>query len=256
MKNITLLLLSFLILSCQGSKPAKEKTGIIFAAASTTDVILELAQKFKEKSDIELKFNFAASSTLARQIESGAEFDVFISANQKWIKYLQEKKLVSETKDLFSNQLVLIVPFEESFEVRLFPQVLQKIKESKGLIAIGDPSHVPAGIYAKQSLEHFGVWEEIQSRVIPSLDVREALRLVEMGEANFGVVYATDALVSPKVETVGTFPEESHEPIIYLIGLAPDLKIDNNDFYSFLFSTQAKEVFIEHGFSMDKKLIN
>ena len=237
---------------------AAGKTLTVFAAASTTDVLREAGRRYEAATGTKVTFSFDSSSNLAKQINAGAPADVFISADQKWMDDIAAAKAVqTETReDLLGNELVLIAPAApgEGFEVKMtkdfdFAAALPQIKR----IAVGDPSHVPAGMYARQSLESLGWWKALEPLLIPAQDVRAALRLVEMGEADAGIVYATDAKApgqASKVIVVAMFPTDSHEPIRYPIALCKDAKPGAADFLRFLRSVEIEQVFQQAGFQV------
>jgi molybdate transport system substrate-binding protein len=191
----------------------------IYAAASLTSALEDLAQTARGQS-LNMHLSFGSSSTLAKQVAQGAPADVYFSANMKWMDYLDEQGLIEPgTKtNLLGNTLVVIVPKGKTFPMRLekgfdFPSAF------KGRLALGDPSHVPAGIYAKQALTSLGWWPSLVDRLAPAVDVRAALVYVERGECAAGVVYATDAAISDGVDVLATLPPHSHEPIVYPVAV-------------------------------------
>ncbi|MGD9212587.1 MAG: molybdate ABC transporter substrate-binding protein, partial [Desulfobacteraceae bacterium] len=232
-------------MAATGPVQAADEALVVFAAASTTNALTDIGELYAARKLGQIKTSFASSSTLAKQIDSGAPVDVYLSANKKWMDFLEEKKLLAEGTrcDLLNNRIVLIAPAESSLEeiqvTSEFPLV-EKLG-TDGRLAMGDPEHVPAGMYGKQALENLGVWENVKGRVAPMKDVRAALALVERGETPLGVVYATDAAITPKVRVVGTFPEESHPPIVYPAAVIADGKVAAaKKFVEFLKSDDAK----------------
>jgi molybdate transport system substrate-binding protein len=235
----------------------RNATLTIFAAASTSDVLTALAKRFEQERGVKVQCSFAASSALAKQIENGAQADVFISADEKWMNYLQERRLIDAAtrRDLLGNALVLIATKGRSFEVQMEPgfDLIAALKAGAGDggfagLALADPDHVPAGRYAKAALQHFGWWDAIASEVVPAEDVRRALAYVEMGELPVGIVYATDADASSKVEVIARFPEESHDPIRYPIAIISGANPKATEFVAFLRSDDAATEFKRHGF--------
>ena len=213
-------LLAVLALVVGGTASAAPRQ-TIFAAASLTDAMKAIDQAWIAQGHPGLRLSFAASSTLARQLEHGAHADIFASADEEWMNWSVQRHLVvaNSRRDLLSNQLVLVVPKDHPQQVDIgqgfdLPRVL-----GRGRLAIGDPAHVPAGRYAKQALVKLGVWETVRAHVAPAESVRSALLLVERGEVPAGVVYATDAAASSKVIVAGTFPADSHDPITYPFAL-------------------------------------
>jgi molybdate transport system substrate-binding protein len=194
----------------------------VFAAASLQDALraVEPAWRAASPGNPPLRFSFAASSALARQIEQGAPADLFASADEPWMDYLQERNLiVPETRaSPLANALVLVAPANAA--VQPLPALdrstdLAALLGPNGRLATGDPAHVPVGRYARAALEWMGQWTAIAPRLARADNVRAALLLVERGEAPLGIVYATDARASQGVKVVGTFPVGSHPPVTY-----------------------------------------
>ncbi|MBI5896368.1 MAG: molybdate ABC transporter substrate-binding protein [Desulfobacterales bacterium] len=224
----------------------------VFAAASTTDVVTQVGRLFGDRKLGAVVTSFAASSTLAKQIENGAPADIFISADLEWMDYLEKKKHIeSATRaNLLGNRIVLIAPAQSVIgTVTLGPGFDLAGLLGEGRLAMGDPSHVPAGRYARTALETMGVWPSVQSKVAGSATVRAALALVERGETPLGVVYATDAAISKKVKIVATFSQESHPAIVYPVAVVAGRQSEvTTRFISFLRSAEAKAVFEQAGF--------
>jgi molybdate transport system substrate-binding protein len=224
---------------------------VVFAAASTTEVITEAAARFEKARGLHVTTSFDSSSTLAKQIKAGARADVFLSADERWMDDLTAAGAIQAATraDLLGNALVLIAPKGKGFAATFskdfdFAARLPHVKR----IAVGDPTHVPAGLYAKQALESLGWWAGANGRLIPAQDVRAALRLVELGEADAGIVYSTDARVSPKVEVAGEFPESSHEPIRYPVAACAKAGASATAFIEFLRSPEMAAIFEARGF--------
>jgi molybdate transport system substrate-binding protein len=196
----------------------------VFAAASLQDGLRVLEPLWRQGGGERppLRFSFAASSALARQIEQGAPADLFASADEDWMDYLATRELIRpETRIApLGNALVLVAPADRPLEVALAPGVdLAALLGPQGRLAIGDPAHVPAGRYARQALIALGAWEAVVPRLARAGDVRAALLLVQRGEAPLGIVYATDAAAVPGIRIAGRFPEDSHTPITYPFAL-------------------------------------
>ena len=211
------LLCSFSTLSVPAADPAAENVPVtVFAAASLTDALRQVAAPIQARG-VPMKLSFASSSTLARQIENGAAADIFVSADEEWMAYLDQRKLVA--KDTWvrpiGSTLVMVAPKGEAPKIRLDPQFDIAAWLGDRRLAVGDPAHVPAGKYARQALEHYGWWQALEPRLARAENVRAALALVERGEAPLGIVYSTDARASKRVQVVAQFPEVSHEPILY-----------------------------------------
>lgn len=254
MISIRIFTLLFCLLFCQLSSSChsekKAEKLHIFAAASLRDVLNETAKIYKEKTGIELSLNFASSGILARQIEQGAGADFFFSANQDWINYTIDKKLFQKASklELAENRMALIVPKESSIaQLKNFEREhLGSLFD--GRLAIGDPSHVPAGKYTKEILEHHKQWTILKSRLLPCKNARETLLIVEMGEVDMGIVYLSDARKSKKVRCIYEFPEKNSSPILYYSAhrLNPNSKI--KDFQNFLKQAEAKRIWKDYAF--------
>ena len=233
---------------------AHAQTGpTVFAAASLTDALKDVAAAWERKGNPAPAYSFGASSTLARQIEQGAPAALFASADEQWMDYLAKRNLIvpGTRRDLLSNKLVLIVPASHPQHVTIGPDFdLAALLGANGKLTTGDPAHVPVGLYAKQALTKLGVWSVAEAHMAPAADVRGALLLVERGEAAAGIVYATDAAVSKGVVVAGTFPDSSHDPIAY-----PFAIVKANDtpaaraLLAFLQGPEAREIFARRGFS-------
>ncbi|HEY8609964.1 MAG TPA: molybdate ABC transporter substrate-binding protein [Roseomonas sp.] len=206
------------------SAPARAQGGpTVFAAASLTDAMRALGEVWRARGNPAPRFSFAASSALARQIEQGAPADLFASADEAWMDYVQQRNLlVNETRvSPLANALVLIAPADRPLPAITIGRGtdLAALLGPGGRIATGDPSHVPAGKYAQAALSWMGQWDVLSPRLARADNVRSALLLVERGEAPLGIVYATDAAASRGVKVLATFPAESHPPVTYPFAL-------------------------------------
>ncbi len=227
-----------------------ENTIMVYSAAGLTNVINEIADSFETNYKIHIKTNLASSGTLARQIEQGERPDVYISASKRWIDYIDSLGyIIPGSKSAISRtELVLIAPIESSIELVDIDSSTNIISLlESGRLSIGDPSHVPAGKYAKESLEYYGWFKKLENKLLPAKGVRSALMVVEMEEAPLGIVYRTDALKSEKVKILGTFPGKSHTPIQFIAGLCKDNQ-EAKDFYAYLNSEASKAIWLKHGF--------
>lgn len=233
---------------------ADERSVTIFAAASTTNAINDIGNLFSDKGLGKVVTSYASSSTLARQIENGAPANVFISADEPWMNYLEEHKLIEPGSrcDLLTNKLVLIAPADSSIsKVEIGPGFDFMRLLGNGRLATGDPDHVPVGKYAKAALVTLGVWSALESKMARCADVRAALALVERGEVPLGIVYATDAAIAPKVKVIGVFPSETHPKIIYPVALvAGKATSPARSFLEFLKTPESKAIFEKYGFSV------
>lgn len=188
----------------------------MFAAASMAGVLPVIAREFTQRTGVPVRFSFAASSLLARQIEAGARADVFVSADDAWMAYLASRLPLRARQTLALNRLVLVVPKESTARLTLGPGLdLSPILGPRGRLAIADPQAVPAGRYAAAALRKYGAWDGLKSRLAPAQNVRDALLYVARGDAPIGVVYATDARADPRVRVLALFPADSHPPIRY-----------------------------------------
>lgn len=227
------------------------KSLTVFAAASTTATMRVVAQAFEKAHAITVTCSFGSSSLLAKQIEQGAPADVFLAADQQWMDYLESRTAIDKSSrfDLLGNQLVIVAP--RGNQVVIIPEKGFAIASAfSGRIALGDPSHVPAGVYAKEAFVSLGWWDALADRLAPATDVRAALKLVELGEVDVGVVYATDAKASTKVSVISTIPTNLHRPILYPIALTATAKPAAAAFLAYLHTPEASMVFTAAGFTV------
>ena len=227
----------------------------VFAAASTTNALTEIAKLYEAGGGGKVTLSFASSSTLAKQIESGAPADAFLSADTEWMNYLDEKKLLEpgSRSDLLGNRIVFIVPAGSAVkELAVSPQLdLAAILGKDGMLSVGDPAHVPVGKYAKAALEQLKLWPQVEQKIAPAKDVRAGMALVERGESPLGIVYATDAAISEKVRVVGLFPADSHPKIEYPVAAMQGAKSKAAlEFIKFLGAPQAKALWVKYGFEV------
>jgi molybdate transport system substrate-binding protein len=239
----------------QQSPPQSSEPVTIFAAASLTDVMKDLGALWQQQGHPAPRVSLAASSTLARQIEQGAPANIFASADEQWMDYLAKRNLIvpDTRKDLLRNDLVLVVPAGQKRSVAIGPGLdLAALLGPDGRLAVGDPAHVPAGIYAEQALKKLGLWNAAQPRLAPAEDVRGALLLVERGEAPAGIVYGTDAAATTGVAVAGIFPPSSHDPILYPFAVVKSGDSQAaRDFLAFLQSPAAMAIFGKRGFGVE-----
>src|SRR5450432_301619 len=221
----------------------------VFAAASLTDAMKEIAAAFEKQTGIHVSSNFGASSLLARQIEEGAPADVFLSADETKMDQLQKDGFVdpSSRKDLLANSLVIVAPADSSLTIST-PADLLKPEIRK--IALADPVAVPAGIYAREFLTHESLWEKLKAKVVPTENVRAALAAVEAGNADAAFVYKTDTGISKKVRVVYAVPEKDSPAIRYPMAIVKETKsrAAAEQFIAYLQSTAATVVFERFGF--------
>lgn len=235
-----------------GATAARAADALVFAAASLTGALGETIELFERRTSLQVDVSFAASSALARQIDNGAPADLYLSANAAWMDYLEARgDIAPETRRvLLGNRLVLIAPGDSTLEAELTADLDLAALLGDGRLVLGDPDHVPAGIYARQALEALGLWSSVEDRTARQVDVRAALAVVERGEAPLGVVYATDAAAFPAVHVVGMFPAESHEPIVYPVALVAGRESPvAHRLLTFLSEPEAMAIFARHGFT-------
>jgi len=242
-----------LTLTVAGHALADEGKITVFAAASLTNAMQDIAKEYKKEKNVEVVSSFASSSTLARQIEAGAPADLFISADQKWMDYAVDKKAIdtSSRETLLGNSLVAVAPKASKLDkVTIDAKTDWTRLLDGGRLAVGDPDHVPAGIYAKEALQKLGAWETLSPKLAPAEDVRGALALVERNEAPLGIVYGSDAVASKGVKVVGTFPEDSHKKVEYPLAIIDGHKNATvSAFYDYLKGPQASAIFKRYGFT-------
>jgi molybdate transport system substrate-binding protein len=246
-------LCAFLLLLLPLALPASAQSApvTVFAAASLKDVLEEAGKGFTASGGPDVRFSFAASSALAKQIENGAPADVFASADLRWMDYLTEKNLIkSETRvNLLGNSLVIVAPAASPLtKLDLTAEALNKAL-GDGRLATGEVNSVPVGLYAKAALQKLGLWQAVENHLAQTENVRAALVFVSRGEVPLGIVYATDALADPKVKIVATFPPDSHEPIVYPFAVTKAAQTEGGAaFLAFLKGPAAKAIFEKYGF--------
>jgi molybdate transport system substrate-binding protein len=226
---------------------------IVFAAASLKDALDEVNAAYQREKGQETATSYAASPTLAKQIEAAAPADVFISADLDWMDYLAKKNLIKpETRaNLLGNRLVLIAPANSAAKLGIAPNFPLAQALGNGRLAIADPNGVPAGRYGKAALESLGVWSSVADRLAPAENVRATLALVSRGEAPLGIVYQTDAASDKAVKIVGTFPEDTHPPIIYPMAVVASSTSRGAPAYiAFLKSPAARPIFEKQVFTV------
>lgn len=243
---------SILFGSLHSPAAAQDKTLTVFAAASMKNALDEIDAAYAAKTGVKIVASYAASSVLAKQIEQGAPADVFVSADTDWMDYAIQKKNVNEPTrvNLLGNSIVLIAPKESKIDqVAIGPGFDLARLAGDGRIATGDVKSVPVGKYAKAALEKLGGWSAAEPKFAMADSVRAALTLVSRGEAGLGIVYATDAKVEPGVKIVGTFPADSHPPIVYPVAATVTAKPETADYLAFLRSGTAKTILEKYGFT-------
>jgi molybdate transport system substrate-binding protein len=249
---IRALALVLLAVAAAMTAPLAAGAGVtVFAAASLKDALDAAGQQYRQRHGEDARMVYAASSALAKQIENGAPADVFISADLDWMDYLARRHLLrpGSRVDLLRNEIVLVAPGSSSVKADIRPGFPLATLLGRGRLAIADPDSVPAGRYAKASLQKLGVWASVSSRLARAENVRAALAFVSRGEAPLGIVYRTDAAADPGVHVVGVFPSDTHPPIVYPAAvLAASRAADAARFLDFFRSPAAGAIFRQYGF--------
>jgi molybdate transport system substrate-binding protein len=236
-----------------GPAAAQSRDVLVFAAASLKNALDEIAGQWQSQTGRKVAISYAASNNLIKQIEQGAPADIFISADLDWMNYGQQKNLIRpETRaNLLGNRIVLIAPKDSTARIKVEKGFDLMGALKGGRLSMGNVDAVPAGKYGKAALEKLGVWDGVKDRIAQAENVRAALLLVSRSEAPLGIVYQTDAASEPDVRIVGTFPEDTHPPIIYPAALTRD---SNNaiaaEFLKYIRSAAAKPAFERQGFTV------
>jgi molybdate transport system substrate-binding protein len=222
----------------------------VFAAASLTTVLQQLGDEFTRSTGVPVRFSFAASSVLARQIDAGAGADMFFSADQEWMDYLEQRGRIQKPsrRNVVGNRLALIAPAGSTSELKIAPGFPLAQALGAGRLATGDPDSVPVGRYAKGALTSLGVWQDVADRLVRAEDVRQALTFVARGEVPFGIVYATDAGIDPRIRIIGVFPADTHLPITYPVALTNGAGTEASRLVEFLLGARARATFERAGF--------
>jgi molybdate transport system substrate-binding protein len=237
--------LSFGSAAAQDTEPT-----LVFAAASLKNALDAAVADYSADTGKEVTVSYAASSALAKQIEEAAPADIFFSADLDWMDYLQERNLIATESrvTLLGNDIVLVAPADSDVALEIAPGFALAEALGDGKLAMAATASVPAGKYGKAALESLGVWESVSANVAEAENVRSALQLVARGEAALGIVYTTDAGSEPGVKVVGTFPADSHPPILYPVALTASAKTDARAFLDYLVSEEAQPHFEAQGF--------
>ena len=237
------------LLAATSLASAAEDKVVVFAAASLKTVLDSVAAAYGAGPGALPTISYAGTPTIARQVAQGAPADIVVTADERWMAYLQERTLVREPiqSAFLGNRLVVIAPTGTS---PLQPDLsdLPSRLGDDGRLALADTESVPAGRYARAALEELGLWTTVAGRTVESDNVRSALAFVSRGEAPAGIVYATDAAAEPKVAVVAVIPAENHPLIRYAVAMTPGADPGAETFYDFLATSEAKDIFTAHGF--------
>lgn len=228
---------------------------VVFAAASLKNGLDEFAAKWQAETGNTVTISYGGSNQLAKQIIDGAPADIFISAATNWMDKVGEAGLIAgdAREDLLGNTLVLIAHGKDAKPVEIAKGFDLKGLLAGGKLAMGMVDSVPAGQYGKASLESLGIWTAVEGDVAQTENVRAALALVSSGEAPYGIVYASDAVADDNVTVVGTFPEDSHKPIVYPAALLTGAQdAADKAFYEALSGAEADAAFEKQGFAVHK----
>ncbi|HJW42402.1 MAG TPA: molybdate ABC transporter substrate-binding protein [Rhizomicrobium sp.] len=222
----------------------------VFAAASLSDALTDVGKAYHAKTGTTPAFSFAASSTLAKQIESSAGADIFVSADTDLMDYLDSRGFIAHDtrKNILGNHLVLIAPASAKASIAIAPHFDLLGALNGGRLSIADPDSVPAGKYARTALTTLGVWNSVVDHTVNAENVRVALAYVSRGEAPLGIVYTTDAMSDKGVRIVGTFPDNTHAAIVYPAALMRTANPDAKAFLDFLSGPEARAIFEKDGF--------
>lgn len=247
-----LLLFLALVLFLYERGPARAEDLVLFAASSLTDVVSDLTLAYEQETGLAVKTAFASSARLARKIELGGNIDVFLSANRLWVQYLVDQGFVNadQTRPVAGNRLVLIAATAPLYPP---PQDFSNLQAalSAGRLAIGNPDTAPVGRYARQALEKAGLWPDVKDRIAPMPNARAVLAMVERGEVVAGIVYATDAQISNRVQVIDDIPPDYHSPITYTAAIVSPSEPGGPAaaFIDFLSSSKGQAIIARHGFA-------
>jgi molybdate transport system substrate-binding protein len=250
-KRFFILFIIFYKIIFLNTQSAYAENILIFAASSLTLPLQKITSTYHKKTANRVRISFASSSTLAQQISRGAPADIFISANIKWLDYLaKENTLVSQSKrKILSNKLVIISPKNQSLKIKnLSMGSLMRILKG-GRLGIGNPGHVPLGMYSKQALIHLNLWQHLKNNTARLSNARAVLTFVERGETRAGIVYYSDTYLNKKVKIIFEFSQLTHNPIYYWAALTRSASpAASSQFFDILFNQKSKNIFKDHGF--------
>jgi molybdate transport system substrate-binding protein len=256
--SFSVALLSALLIVSRGASAEDSGSNapvIVFAAASLKNALDGISSAWQQDSGQTVKTSYAASSTLAKQLEEDAPAQIFISADLDWMNYAEGKGLIhpESRTNLLGNKLVLVAPKDSTIAIELKPGADLAKALGDGRLAVGNVDSVPAGKYGKAALEKLGIWSSVSNKLAQAESVRAALLLVSRGEAALGIVYQTDAVSDPGVKIVAAFPADSHPPIIYPAALTKKANAAAAAFLGYIRSTKAAPFFVAQGFTVLSK---
>jgi molybdate transport system substrate-binding protein len=242
-----------ILLAAAAPAAAASRDVLVFAAASLKNALDDVTSQYQRETGKHVNVSYAASSALAKQLEAAAPADIFISADLDWMDYLAQKNLIKpeSRKSLLGNALVLVGPKDSAAALTIAPGFPLAELLAGGKLAMADTNAVPAGKYGKAALEKLGVWTAVEHSIAQAENVRAALLLVARKEAPLGIVYRSDAAAEPDVKVLGTFPEDSHPPVVYPIALvAASTNPDVAAFLAYIESAKTRPLFERQGFTV------
>lgn len=254
MRKLNFLLIVFILflsgcakITGSSNRPA-ERSVTVCAAASLKDPLTKIQPLFEEKKNTKLVLNFASSGTLQKQIEEGASADLFISAGKNQMDELEKEKLIDKDtrKDILQNRLVLVVSNDYKNKIKN----ISDLKNLKVRVSIGEIKTVPAGLYAAESLNSLGMWDELKENIIYGKDVKQVLTYVENGDVGAGIVYLTDAADLKNSFICQVFDDDIHSPIVYPAAIISGSKnkASAKDFLNYLKGEDSLDIFEQYGF--------
>ena len=253
--KILFISLTIFIITFSLSSKSHEKTVLLYAPISLSEVIKELINSYKYlQKNIKIKPVFMGTSKLVMQVKNGAKPDLFISANLEWMDYLERKKIISKKfrKDYLSNSLVVITNKENSVNAfKNIKELENAFLKSKTKISLAMTNSIPAGIYAKEFLENIGVWKNIKRNYVESPNVRTALNYVARNELEFGIVYKTEVVENSKVKIVYYVEGKKHKKIIYPIAALNEKK-ETMEVYNYFLDNESLTKTLKWGFEILK----
>lgn len=247
-----LTMLAWAVTPARAAEPADRESVQLYTASSLAAPVEAIIARYQEDEDIKVVPVFGASGTLARQIANGAPADIYISAHPQWLDWLADRGVaLHERAPLLSNRLVLVGAANDGHynpgdDVEA---ILDSVADSREHLVIGNPAHVPAGMYARQALRTMGYWPSIGSRSVRTPSARAALALIERSAADLGIVYRTDARLSDGVRQLGLVPADAHDPIRYEAAVVGNPSQATRSLRRWLASPEVGAIFAEHGFN-------
>lgn len=223
----------------------------VFAAASLADALPAVARAYTARTGVQVRFSFASSAVIVRQLAAGARAELFITADSDWMDYAEARNLIAHANRtvLLRGRLALIGPADSKVALKIGPSfALAAALGKRGRLAVGDPDYVPAGRYARAALLSLNAWANVASRVVRADNVRVALAYVARKEAPLGIVYETDALAEPGVRIIDIFPAKTHPPIVYPLAITNRASNGARGLYNFLQGPEARAIFSRYGF--------